>query len=206
MKKHGIIALLLLMAMLLEILPLSQMAAAADMSPEASAEEVTEEASPDGSWIVTASEDASVVDSGTCGDNLTWVLDSDGVLTISGEGEMTENPWYDNRRLIKSIVIEDGVASICDFAFEYCTSLSSVTIPNSVTSIGNYAFYYCTGLTSITIPDSVTSIGNDAFCCCTGLTGVTVPDSVTSIGNYAFFNCTSLPAIHVDSNNANYCS
>ena len=39
---------------------------------------------------------AEIVDSGTCGkygDNLTWTLDSDGLLTISGEGEMAD---YDN--------------------------------------------------------------------------------------------------------------
>ena len=38
-----------------------------------------------------AAHAADIVDSGTCGaegDNLTWTLDSDGVLTISGEGDM----------------------------------------------------------------------------------------------------------------------
>ena len=31
------------------------------------------------------------VDSGTCGDDLTWTLDASGTLTISGTGEMTDS-------------------------------------------------------------------------------------------------------------------
>ena len=31
---------------------------------------------------------AELVDSGTCGKNLTWTLDDEGTLTISGTGEM----------------------------------------------------------------------------------------------------------------------
>ncbi|MCD8056068.1 MAG: leucine-rich repeat domain-containing protein, partial [Clostridiales bacterium] len=82
-----------------------------------------------------SAEDATVTDSGTCGDNLTWTLTSDGTLTISGEGEMYEyeaatSPWDDNTSEITSIVIEDGVISIGDWAFYYCTSLTSVTIPD----------------------------------------------------------------------------
>ena len=124
-----------------------------------------------------------VVASGTCGaegdgSNLTWTLDSEGVLTISGSGGMhdydgpSSPPWYRSRSMVKSAVIADGVTSIGEWAFFGCGSLTSVTIPNSVTSIGRYAFYYCTSLTSVTIPDSVTSIGGSAFYNCTSLTDV----------------------------------
>ena len=46
--------------------------------------------------------------------------------------------------------IPDGIESIANYAFSYCTDLTSVTIPNSVTSIGENAFEYCTGLRSMT--------------------------------------------------------
>ena len=59
-------------------------------------------------------------------------------------------------------------------------------IPNGVTSIGENAFWYCTGLTSITIPSGVKSIGYAAFTGCTDLKTVVIPDSVTQIGGYAF--------------------
>ena len=147
---------------------------------------------------------ADIVDSGTCGaegdgSNLTWTLDSDGVLTISGSGDMhgygpSGAPWHGR---VKSAVIAEGVTSIGGFAFYDCTSLTSVTIPNGVTSIGDSAFSYCASLTSVTIPDSVTSIGWSAFAGCTSLTSVTIPDSVTSIGSLAFSGCTSLTSVTV---------
>lgn len=94
--------------------------------------------------------------SGTCGDNLTWDF-ANGVLTISGTGAMTNYssssssraPWYDYRSSIKSVVIEEGVTSIGNYAFNACSGLTSVTIPNSVTSIGSSAFYGCTNLKTV---------------------------------------------------------
>ena len=100
---------------------------------------------------------ADIVDSGTCGaegdgSNLTWTLDSEGVLTISGSGDMhgydlPGAPWHGSR--VKSAVIADGVTSIGKKAFSNCTSLTSVTIPDSVTSIGERAFDGCTSLTDV---------------------------------------------------------
>lgn len=136
-----------------------------------------------------SAEEPTIIASGNCGkdgSNVTWTLDSTGLLTISGEGEMedysakqavyggswwvTTAPWssYYKNKLIY-ITIESGVTSIGSFAFRGCTGLTSVTIPNSVTSIGENAFEDCTGLTSVTIPNSVTSIGYSAFEDCTGL-------------------------------------
>ena len=146
---------------------------------------------------------ADVVDSGTCGaegdgSNLTWTLDSEGTLTISGSGDMCDgSPWHGNRYQIRSVFMANGVTSIGDDAFKGCTSLTSVTIPDSVTSIGESAFVDCRSLTSVTIPDSVTSIGDDAFNYCEFLTSVTIPDSVTSIGEGAFEDCTSLTSVTI---------
>ena len=119
---------------------------------------------------------ANIVDRGTCGakgSNLTWTLDSEGVLTISGSGNMydyyyndddlSNAPWYRIRSRVKSAVIAEGVTSIGKRAFTYCESLTSVTIPDSVTYIGDYAFDGCESLTSVTIPDGVTYIGDYAF-------------------------------------------
>ena len=159
---------------------------------------------------------ADIADSGTCGaegdgSNLTWTLDSEGVLTISGSGDMhgydlPGAPWYGSRSRVKSAVIAEGVTSIGRYAFVDCTSLTSVTIPDSVTSIGSSAFEDCTSLTSVTIPDSVTSIGDDAFYNCRSLTSVTIPDSVTSIGDSPFASCTSLTGIWVAEGNSHYSS
>ena len=156
--------------------------------------------------LLPVSAFADTTAGGTCGDNLTWTLDGDGTLTISGTGKMknyypsnndTTAPWGKNCSLIKSVVISDGVTSIGSGAFYKCSSLTSVTIPDSVTSIGGWAFCWCSSLTSVTIPDSVTSIGNYAFENCSSLTSVTIPDSVTSIGGYAFYGCSSLTSVTI---------
>ena len=140
--------------------------------------------------------------SGTCGDNLTWTLNN-GTLTISGTGVMYNfeypnyAPWYSSRSSIKTVIIEDGVTSIGNYAFYWCESLTSITIPNSVTSIGDGAFLGCSSLTSVTIPNSVTSIGDGAFGSCISLTSVTIPNSVTSIGEWAFYYCSSLTSVTI---------
>jgi len=123
--------------------------------------------------------------SGTTG-SLTWSV-SDNTLTISGSGSMPNygvgnSPWNSIRHAIRTIIIEENV-----------------------TSIGNYAFFLCSSLTSITIPNSVTSIGGSAFNAC-GLTSITIPKNVASVENNAFSNCTRLTSINVDADNLNYAS
>ena len=178
-------------------------------------------------------DEPTIIESGTCGDNLTWTLDDEGTLIISGTGAMTNyslgrSPFYTNAN-IKTVIIEDGVTNIGDEAFSYCSSLADVKIGSGVTSIGKWAFNDCTALTSIEIPDNVTSIGewvfskcssladvkigsrvtsieNGTFSDCSSLTSVEIPDSVTSISRSAFQNCTSLNSVNVSKNNAYYSS
>ena len=128
--------------------------------------------------------------------NLTWKLDADGTLTISGTGTMKDYDYNNNpspanqkKGSVKKVVIKDGVTSIGNFAFYNCTSLTSITIPDSVTSIELAAFNNCNNLTSITIPDSVTSIGDSAFELCNKLSSITLSNNITSIGNWAFHGC-----------------
>ena len=154
-------------------------------------------------WKITANAETTTEPQVWIEDNLTWTLDADGTLNISGMGAMKDygydsnrNPVYKNSN-VKKVVIEDGVTSIGESAFFYCSSLTSITIPDSVTSIGDYAFFNCSSLTSITIPDSVTSIGESAFYGCSSLTSITIPDGVTSIGNTAFSYCSSLTSITI---------
>ena len=160
---------------------------------------------------------ANIVDSGTCGangSNLTWMLDSKGVLTISGRGGMrdygaSDAPWYDSRSRVKSAVIAEGVTSIGDSAFCNCTSLTSVTIPNSVTSIGDGAFASCTSLTGIRVTEGNSHYSSDAsgvlfnkdkttlVQCPGAFAAYTIPDSVTSIGGSAFRGCSSLTSVTI---------
>ncbi|MBQ4516206.1 MAG: leucine-rich repeat domain-containing protein, partial [Clostridia bacterium] len=123
---------------------------------------------------------ASAAESGACGNSLTWVLDDEGTLTISGEGDMDD--WRSHLYVpwtyldVKKIVINEGVTSIGDYAFSYCRFATEVTIPTGITSIGNYAFNKCEGLSEVVIPDSVRSISSDTFDGCIGLVNITVAD------------------------------
>ncbi len=141
--------------------------------------------------------------SGTCGDNLTWTLDTTtGVLDISGTGDMynynyTSAPWYSYRSNIKNVVIGDSVTSIGSWSFYSCSNLVNADIPDSVTSIGDSAFSDCHSLTSISIPDNVISIGEWAFSYCNKLISISIGKSLTSIGEFAFLDCPSLTDIYI---------
>ena len=147
-----------------------------------------------------------VVANGTCGangDNLTWSLNTCGVLTISGTGAMVDfeseanAPWYSERESILSISIATGATSIGNRAFCRCTNLLSVTMPNSVTTIGGRAFYRCYALNSVTMSNLLVSIYSEAFHHCASLTSITIPSSVTRIDWASFFNCDALTDIFV---------
>ena len=142
---------------------------------------------------------ASTVKSGMCGDNLTWTLNDDGVLAISGTGVIKDSAFDSTGKQpeIKTAIIGDGVTSIGNNAFFNCGGLTSVEIPDSVTSIGSNAFYNCRGLTSVEIPDSVTSIGDSAFQGCSSLASVKIPDGIVTINSYVFSNCSSLTSITI---------
>ena len=154
---------------------------------------------------------ADIVDSGTCGAEVTWTLDSEGVLTISGSGYMYDNgssgaPWHGR---VKLAVIAEGVTSIGEYAFSDCTSLTSVTIPDSVTRIGEYAFSDCASLTGIWVAEGNSHYSSDVFGvlfnkdkttlvqCPGAFAAYAIPDSVTSIGEYAFGNCKSLTSVTI---------
>ena len=88
---------------------------------------------------------ATVVDSGTCGDNATWSLNSNGTLTISGTGEIydgagenAEQPWYDLKDNIKSVIINCGITNIPHGAFTDYTNLTSISLPNSIERIESW--------------------------------------------------------------------
>jgi len=155
--------------------------------------------------LVPAEVGATTVDSGTCGDNLTWTLDDAGTLTISGTGPMDNYdlfddinaPWYGDKRAVKKVIIEDGVTTIGNCAFGWCTNMTEVTIGGTVTTIGEWAFSHCSALTEAVIPDSVITIGGCAFYDCIEMKTAIVGNSVTTIGDMAFHYCSGLDEITI---------
>ncbi|MCD8332458.1 MAG: leucine-rich repeat domain-containing protein [Oscillospiraceae bacterium] len=154
-------------------------------------------------------EEKEQATSGACGENLSWEL-KDGTLTISGTGEMENysldafattttytTPWYNMSSEIQTIVIEEGVTSIGDYAFIFISA--DTTIPDSVTSIGAGAFEGNDQLEQVSFGDKFTYIGEYAFFLCSGLVSVSIGGSDVDIGDEAFAGCESLTYVNIGS-------
>ena len=165
----------------------------------------------------------SVVDSGTCGDNLTWQLDSNGTLTIGGTGAITSYddsssvPWYSHSSDIKSVVISEGVTSIGTFAFSGCTNVDDVTVPKSVKSISSEAFNGDVNKTvhyngtledwlkiAVTYRPAISSSSNNSLTYGATLyingellTDLNIPNGTKSFNASMFYGCSSLLTISI---------
>jgi hypothetical protein len=128
--------------------------------------------------------DTHIIASGSCGKGLTWTLDSNGVLTIKGSGAMdswgkpgkasaegkrllpTEDPsapWAEYLDDILYIVIEEGVTSIGNNAFNGCTNLQSITCQGTnPPAVGTDAFAGVGESVEVFVPESAVDAYNDA--------------------------------------------
>lgn len=154
--------------------------------------------------VASATMTHAAVVNGTCGDNLTWSLNTkDSTLTIEGRGEManydneSSTPWYEYRSYVATLNLPEGLSSIGNNAFNGCSNLAYVEVPNDVINIGNYAFSFCSNLKSIHISNSVTNIGSFTFNTCEKLTSIDIPNSVISIGSCAFYDCRYLNSVTI---------
>ena len=173
-------------------------------------------------------ESSDESENNTWGSNISWELDSEGTLTISGSGYMQNlyeqtdsSPWSENKN-IKRIIVEDGIDNIGNYVFRDCVSLESVSLPDSIKTIGagaflgcenlkeinlpekletirEYAFFGCSSLVSADIPDGVTVIGDSTFASCSSLSSVTLPEGVYYIAMSAFSKCSSLESVEIPS-------
>ena len=164
--------------------------------------------------ITAWAENRKIIQSGNCGNNVTYDLTQNNddttnptyTLTIKGNGEMADfkesdmegrAPWIAQKEKITAVTIENGVTYVGAYAFDHCKKLTQITIHAQLDSIGEGAFRDCEGLTSIEIPKTVTSIGASAFSRCKGLSNIEIPETVVSIGGAAFNGCTGLTSIKI---------
>ena len=128
---------------------------------------------------------ADTVQSGTTGE-CTWTLDSDGVLTISGNGKMEdyEYDYYGKKA-------------------PWGTLITKAIIENGVKNIGTGSFYKCKSLKELYIMGDVSTwfSPNEEL---DSLTNLFLGKDVTNIQNNLFFG--SLENITVAEENESYCS
>lgn len=172
-------------------------------------------------FAIAAGAEESIVASGECGEQITWKLDSEGMLTIGGEGDIPQfkTPWFDYKNDIKSIVIEEGVTNIVWGVFYNYRNVTSVTIPASVSDISYYAFPGCSSLTALHVdPDNAEYTSVDGVLYTKDKTKLVkypdnkegteyvIPASVEFIEFNAFLGCNNLSAINVEAGNTEYAS
>lgn len=142
---------------------------------------------------------------GELSNGITWRLDNNGKLIISGSGDITDAPWLDGNGQgldIHTVEIENAysVTSICAEAFAGCANLVAIELPVNVTEIKDETFSSCHSLRDVQFPERITRIGEKAFYGCSLITELDIPDSVTYIGDSAFESCLNLKSIDLPAN------
>ena len=131
---------------------------------------------------------ADVVASGSAGSRVSWTLDSEGHLLVTGIGDMESvdipeglsseidqvrdyleilagsknikwGPWCEEHRNdIRTVTVDGGITGISTGAFAGCENLTTAEIGSDVKSISYVAFGYCRSLKTIYLPKSLTDL------------------------------------------------
>lgn len=139
---------------------------------------------------------AEIVESGACGDNAAYTLDTDGNLVITGSGAVTED-LFSNRDDIVSVVIGEGITGLRWQQFMNTYTICSVHLPDSLTVIPDRAFWMCVRLETINLPETLTAIGFLAFGSCAISGDLYIPENVRVIDAYAFNNCQQIEHVYI---------
>lgn len=139
--------------------------------------------------------------SGTSGD-LSWKI-SNGVLTISGSGAMRDYqehapaPWMDYADQIQSVIVNQGVTSVGEYAFFELSGLKTAELADSVERVGSWAFFHCAGMESVKLSSGLKEIGDGAFEQCGALKSLILPKGLEIIRSRAFYRCDSILTVTI---------
>lgn len=99
---------------------------------------------------------------------------------------------FEDNATVEYVVLPNSVKKIEAYAFWGCDKLRTVSIGKGIKEIGDYAFAGCKGMKSMNIPSTVTSIGMQAFGDCVNMTDIVIPPEVNKIHESAFDGCGRL--------------
>ena len=140
------------------------------------------------------------IDQGKCGLKSSYVIDNEGILTISGSGKVTNKNWSSFKEQIKKVVVGEGVTELPYGAFSDHTNLTDVVMADSVRKIDRFTFDGCRSLFNVTLSKSLKEIPIKTFNNCVELKKIQIPDNITKINDEAFSNCVKLNNIVMSSN------
>ena len=166
-------------------------------------------------WLDMILDGRRLTMSGNCGDlgdNVVWKLYNDGKLEFDGQGPMKQYmesttfitggqniPWSCFGSCVNEAMVNEGITTLCNYAFMEMSSIEHIHLPDSLQQIGFCAFRTCSNLIDIEIPNNVMFNGLGAFMGCVKLTSVTLPNSISRIEENEFLQCYSLPSITIPS-------
>lgn len=116
-------------------------------------------------------------------------------VTIPGSVKSIKQSAFSWCEKLKSVIIEDGVKEIGNYAFMDCHGLGKVGLPDSIQVIGEAAFSHCENLKEIKFPFGLAEIGEMAFSDCKSLSRVLIPGSVKVINALTFARCEKLESV-----------
>lgn len=137
---------------------------------------------------------------GKLGSNVTYSIDSNNVMTISGSGrtyDYSSNTRPFDRTIIEKVIVEGDVTYIGNNLFYHCDNLKTVIMNDNIVAIGQNAFEYCENLSSITLSKKLQKIKERSFYCCYKLKNIKFEEGLLSIGGDAFDNCDELTSIYL---------
>ena len=126
-------------------------------------EKVTARVRPGTYAALWAKDNGYIIDTGACGEQVNWMLENDGLLTIRGTGAM---PDYEElvapsfrRDAVRTVVVEPGITSVGAWTFNGSDNLTAVNLPTTVTDIGYNAFVDCQALARVYYAGSQAAAG-----------------------------------------------
>lgn len=153
-----------------------------------------------------------VLDSGVCGENLTWALYDDGLLKISGTGKMYDyvkytepSPWYKYRD--EPYISEDGKTILNSDGSNYLSTtdyyknnpngwkIKNIVIEPGITYIGDWAFYRVC-VDELTIPEGVEETGIFCIRYSPTIKRINLPDSLKILDDFAISRNYELETIN----------
>lgn len=109
-------------------------------------------------------------------------------------------PYMFEPRKASTLIIQDGVEVIPDYAFYCSRTLRKLVLPETVRSFGTGIFcnvFYGSSLTEINLPQNMIDFPWSVFEECHDLASVTLPNVITEIPSKMFYRCYSLHTIEL---------
>ena len=130
------------------------------------------------------------------GTDIVWKIDGDGVLTISGVGDIPDystsvrSPWYANKEDIKCVIVEDGITGIGAQAFAFLENATSIKLAESVKFVGQL-FMRNTAVEEIDL-SFVETVGEGAFNAATNLKTIIFSEKLRDCQGNIFANTQTI--------------